>query len=116
MPGGGQFPGGPDGGSFARGVVASVGDGTFTVTSVDGTAVTVTTSSTTKVSITKSASVSDLKVGDQVVVRGKTSNGTITATTIREGALGGGLGFRPGANGGQAPPNGGQAPPNGGSQ
>ncbi len=83
--------------------MASVGDGTFTVTSVQGTAVTVTTSSTTKVSVTKSGSVSDLKVGDQVVVRGKTSNGTITATNIREGALGGGLGFRPGAGGGQAP-------------
>jgi hypothetical protein len=50
--------------------------------------------------------VSDLKVGDQILVRGSTSNGTLTATSIREGSVGGGFGFRPGANGGQAPTNG----------
>lgn len=111
IPGGGQgdrqVPGGANGASFTRGVVASVGDGTFTVTGIDGTAVTVTTSATTPVSVTKSATVGDLKVGDQVVVRGKQSKGTITATNIREGGLGGGVGFRPGASGGQAPTNGG---------
>ena len=95
--------------TFTRGVVQSVGDGTFTVTGIDGTAVTVTTSSSTDVSITKTGSVSDLKVGDTVVVRGKTSNGTITATTIREGALGGFGGFGgppPGAGTDGTPPGG----------
>lgn len=104
FPGGGQFPGANGTTAFTRGTVASVGNGTFTVTAVDGTAVTVTTSSSTTVSVTKTASVSDLKVGDEVVVRGKRSNGTITATNIREGALGGGFFGRNRPNG--APPNG----------
>jgi hypothetical protein len=92
--------------------VASVGNGTFTVTSADGTAVTVTTSGSTTVSVTKQGSVSDLKVGDQVVVRGKRSNGAITATNIREGALGGGFFGRRGAGGA----GGTGAPANGASQ
>ncbi len=104
FPGGGQFPGADGATAFTRGTVASVGDGTFTVTSMDGTAVTVTTSSSTTVSVTRSASVSDLKVGDQVVVRGKRSNGTITATSIREGSLAGGVFGRNRPNG--APPDG----------
>lgn len=91
IPGGGQFPGANGASAFTRGTVASVGNGTFTVTSTDGTAVTVTTSSSTTVNVTRTASVSDLKVGDQVVVQGKRSNGTITATNIREGSVGGGF-------------------------
>ena len=85
--------------AITRGVVASVGDGTFTVTGTDGTAVTVTTSSATTVSIATSAQVSDLKVGDTITAMGTQSDGTITATSIREGAFGG----FPGANGGSAP-------------
>lgn len=92
-PNGGQgfngAPGGDGATTGTRGVVKSVGDGTFTVTGMDGTVVTVTTSSSTKVNVTKDGTVSDLKVGDQVMVRGETNNGTITATSIREGALGG---------------------------
>jgi len=53
---------------MTRGVVKSVGDGTFVVTGMGGTDVTVTTSSDTTVTVTKAAQVSDLKVGDTVMV------------------------------------------------
>ena len=77
------------GGGMTRGVVQSVGDGTFTITGIDGSAVNVSTSSSTQVSVVKTATRADLQVGDTVTVRGTAANGTITATSIREGALGG---------------------------
>lgn len=94
--GNGNGPGMADGTSFTRGEVQSVGDGTYTVKGMDGVTVTVTTSSSTKFSVTKDASPSDLKVGDTIVATGKTANGVLTATRIREGAMGGGF-FRGGA-------------------
>lgn len=104
-----QAPGGAGAGAagqaVTRGVVASVGNGTFTVTGIDGTAVTVTTSSSTAVSIAKTATLADLQVGDTVMVRGAAANGTITATSIRDGVLGGGP---PGANPRAAPSTGSQ--------
>ncbi len=100
---GGQAPGGASGTTFTRGVVQSAGDGTFTVTGLDGNAVTVTTTSSTEVTVSKPGSLSDLKVGDTIMVRGQDSNGTITATSIREGALVGFGGPPPGAGGDGAP-------------
>ncbi len=61
---------------------------TLTVQSSSGSTVTVTASSSTTVLITKNGSVSDLTVGEQIMVRGTSSNGTITATSIREGGFG----------------------------
>ena len=67
-----------------------MGDGTFTVKGMDGGTTTVTTSSETELSVTKDAGVSDLKVGDTIVAMGETKDGVLTATSIREGAMGGG--------------------------
>jgi hypothetical protein len=97
-------PGAADGMTFTRGEVQSVSDGSFTVKGIDGTTVTVTTSSDTTFSITKDARVSDLAVGDTIVAMGKTSDGVVTATRIREGDQAGGFfrggpGFRGGPNG-----------------
>jgi hypothetical protein len=95
----GQGPGGPGGAGMGgvRGVVKSVGDGTFTVTGMDDTEVTVTTSSSTEVTITKAATLGDLEVGDSVMVIGTEADGTLTATSIREGGFGGPPGMVPGA-------------------
>lgn len=105
MPGGGQAPSGAANMSATRGVVKSVGDGTFTVTGMGDTTVTVTTDSSTTVTISKAAKLSDLKVGDTVMVRGDEADGTITATSIREGELGGPMGGGPMGGG---PPGGAQ--------
>lgn len=89
----GGFPGGAgaNGMSFTRGEVQSVSDGSFTVKGIDGTSVTVTTSTSTTFTVTKDASVSDLKVGDSIVATGRTENGVLTATRIREGNQAGGF-------------------------
>ncbi|HZP28628.1 MAG TPA: DUF5666 domain-containing protein [Acidimicrobiia bacterium] len=98
-PGGG--PGGTSGdGSFVSGTVAGVDGSTFTVTDTIGTTVTVTTSSSTTVTKDETVGVSDLAVGDYVMVSGSRSNGVLTATRIREGG-----GFA-GGPGGLAPPRG----------
>jgi Domain of unknown function (DUF5666) len=95
----GQFRGpGSDGTSntaATRGVVQSVGDRSFTISGLDGTEVKITMSDSTEVSVAKKATVADLAVGDTVMVRGEESDGTITATSIREGALRGGFGGPP---------------------
>lgn len=85
-PGGAQAPGGTSGMAVTRGVVKSVSDGKIVVTGRNDTEVTVTTSSDTTFSVTKDAKLSDLKVGDSIGLVGDDSNGTLTATSIREGA------------------------------
>jgi hypothetical protein len=80
-------PGGLGGGGFSTGTVASVNGSTITLKTRSGSTVTVTTSSTTKVIVVKTGAVGDLTVGEQVVVGGTTSNGTITATNIQAGTL-----------------------------
>ncbi|MGZ4729442.1 MAG: DUF5666 domain-containing protein, partial [Acidimicrobiales bacterium] len=103
-PSGGQFPGqgGNRPGGFVRGQVTAVSGSTLTVSSQEGTTYTVTVSSTTTVTRTQTATMADLKVGDQVSVIGQAgSDGTVTATRISEGAFVG-RGFGPGA-GGQGP-------------
>ncbi len=90
--GGNGPPGGPGGGGFAAGTVAAINGNTMTVTATDGTSIAVTTSSTTTVTTVQPASISDLKAGETLRVVGRTtSNGSVTANAIQEGA-GGGLG------------------------
>lgn len=115
---GGAFPGGGGGGngngaappggtssfSFATGTVKSVNESTFVVASSSGSTSTVTTSSSTTVTKQTAGTVSDLSVGEQVVVTGTTNNGVVTATSIREGAVGG-FGGRNGGGPGQTPPS-----------
>jgi hypothetical protein len=71
-------------------VVKSVNGSSFTVTTTDGTSLTVATSSATTVTLVKPSTLQALKVGDTIQVNGTTAtDGTITAATIRSGALGG---------------------------
>jgi hypothetical protein len=78
----------PNGGPPTAGVVKAVGGGTFTVTTTDGTTLTATTSAATAVTLVKPGTLQALKVGDTIQVNGTTaSDGTITATSIRGGAL-----------------------------
>ena len=104
-PGGGPFGAG---GELISGTVAQVGSGALSVTESSGTTVTVTTSSSTRVTTVETIDVADLAVGQSVIVRGTTSNGTVTAAAIETGALAADPGA-PGAQG--APPTGG--PPSG---
>ena len=109
---GGGFPGGRG----TQGTIASI-DGTtlsLTATSQDGTTSTmkVTTTGDTTYTETVTGQVSDIAVGDNVVVIGTTSGSGVAATaitdrgTLQAGGFGGGF---PG--GGYGPPNG--APPQG---
>ncbi len=79
---------GPPGGAPTMGTVTAVNGSTITVQTTSGSSVTVSTSASTTVLVTKTGSVSDLTVGEQIMVRGTSSNGTITATSIREGDFG----------------------------
>lgn len=88
--------GGPNGGFRGdgrpptSGVVKSVNGSSFTVTPTDGTTVTVATSSATTVTLVKPSTVQALKVGDTIEANGATAtDGTVTASSIRSGALGG---------------------------
>jgi hypothetical protein len=96
-PGRGTPPGGGGGTSnftIARGSVTSINGSSITLTTSSGATATVTTSATTNVTKSTTSTVSALAVGDQVSVAGASANGTVTATSIREGATGfGGRGF-----------------------
>jgi hypothetical protein len=84
------------------GTVTSNDGSTLKLSTPSGSTVTVTTTSSTTVSTVQQGSLSDLAAGQHVVVLGTTSNGTVTATSIREGAMDTG----PGAAGGSgAPPS-----------
>jgi hypothetical protein len=78
------------GGGFApvTGTVTAVNGSTVTLTTTSGSTVKVTTSSTTAVEVDRTISITQLKTGDQVVVTGTTRGTTVTATRIREGAIG----------------------------
>ncbi|NUP22024.1 MAG: hypothetical protein HOZ81_39370 [Streptomyces sp.] len=104
----GQFPGGygrqngygqqPGNGGFGQrmgggtaGTVEKVDGDKVYVKTMDGSTVTVTTSDQTTVQISKPGKVADLAAGTTVVVRGRQGeDGTVTATTITQGSLGGG--------------------------
>jgi hypothetical protein len=93
-PGGGAGPGG--GGTV--GTIVSADSSQLVVKTQTGN-VTVKLTGSTAIEINAKGTVSDLKTGEQVVVNGTTSNGTLTADTVRQGAAGPGGGFnRPGAS------------------
>ena len=78
------------------GSVTGVDGSTLTVKSSAGTTFTVTVSSSTTVTVDKTITLADLTAGEPVMVAGTTSNGVVTATTIRAGSSG----FGPGGIGG----------------
>ncbi|TDU84246.1 hypothetical protein EV138_6717 [Kribbella voronezhensis] len=83
-------PGIPGGqaGNAAIGTVVSANDSQLVVKTQNGD-VTVKLTGDTAIDITSKGKASDLKAGEQVVVSGETSNGTLTARTVRQGGLGG---------------------------
>ncbi|WP_427893060.1 hypothetical protein ACQHIV_09270 [Kribbella sp. GL6] len=84
QPGQGQFPGG--GGTI--GTVVSATSTELVVKTQTGN-VTVKLTGDTTYEITSKGTAADLKAGEQVVVSGQNSNGTITANTVRQGSFGG---------------------------
>jgi hypothetical protein len=102
---GGAPQGAPNGfGAPVRGVITSVDGSTLEVELDDGSTVTVHTASDTDVRVMRERAVSDLAVGDQVMVIGENNDGNVTATTIRVGAAdapsGGPTGAPPAGGGG----------------
>ncbi|MET7326615.1 hypothetical protein [Nonomuraea sp. NPDC005650] len=86
--GGGQRMGG---GGGTIGTVEKVEGGKVYVKTMDGSTVTVTTDDRTTVQISKPGKVADLQAGTSVVVRGQQGgDGSVTATSITQGNLGGG--------------------------
>jgi hypothetical protein len=94
------------------GTVAAIDGSTLTVTVTDssgtsGASITITTSSATTYTVEHSIAVSDLAVGDQIMVVGTTTNGAVAATRIRDGvaagAGGGPMGGPPGGGNGGNP-------------
>ncbi|HWD81668.1 MAG TPA: hypothetical protein VG497_22390 [Kribbella sp.] len=84
----GNFPGGGQGGGGTVGTVVSANSSELVVKTQAGN-VTVKLTGTTTYDITSKGTAADLKAGEQVVVTGQNSNGTITANTVRQGSLGG---------------------------
>jgi macrolide-specific efflux system membrane fusion protein len=77
-------------GSAAIGTVVSASSSQLVVKTEDGD-VTVKLTGDTTYDITKQGTAADLKTGEQVVVSGQSTDGTITATTVRQGAFPGGF-------------------------
>jgi hypothetical protein len=80
------FPGAARGGANASiGTVSSVNGKTVYLTDTTGNTVKVTLSSATKITKSESVSKASLRPGDAVVIQGaKSSNGTITATSVSD--------------------------------
>ena len=89
---------GGQGGAPVMGTVTAVDGSTITVKTAAGTTYTVTAGSSTTVTVDKTITLADLSAGETVMVQGATSNGVLTATSIRAGAAG----FGPGGAAGQA--------------
>ena len=94
----------PLGGSppTAMGTVASVGAGTFTITTRDNTRVTVNVSSSTTYldrGVT-SPTIANVTVGEHVAVFGTDTSDVVSATRVAIGDPGGGTGPGPGGSGG----------------
>ena len=83
----GRF-GGPRGGVF--GTITKVEGNTITVTQRDGTTATVVIPSGTTISKTVDGSLSDLKSGTSIVVRGTTADGKTTAESVQINPANGG--------------------------
>jgi hypothetical protein len=92
----GRF-GGPGGGVF--GTITKVEGNTLTVTQRDGSTATVVVPSGTTISKTVDGSLSDLKSGTSIVVRGTTADGKTTAESVQINPANGAFG--PGGFGGQ---------------
>jgi hypothetical protein len=87
----GQGPGG--GGQFGNatiGTVVSASSSQLVVKTQTGD-VTVKLTGNTTYEITSKGSAADLKTGQQVVVNGQNTNGSLTATTVRQGTFAGGF-------------------------
>ncbi|MEU8227698.1 hypothetical protein [Kribbella sp. NPDC048915] len=82
------------GGQTGRGTVGTVvsANGSELVVKTQSGNVTVKLTGETAYEITAKGTAADLKAGEQVVVSGQDSGGTITAETVRQGSFGG---FRP---------------------
>jgi hypothetical protein len=94
----GAAPGGIGGpsGDLTAGTITGIDGDRITLKLADGSSVTVTSNSDTTVTTSKKSSVSDLAKGDAVTVSGtKESDGTVSATSVREGESGFGGGTRP---------------------
>ncbi|MFI6826821.1 DUF5666 domain-containing protein [Kribbella sp. NPDC050241] len=85
----GQRPGGGQG-SAAIGTVVSASGSQLVVKTQNGD-VTVKLTGDTTYEITNKGTATDLKAGEQVVVSGQNADGSLTATTVRQGALAGGF-------------------------
>jgi hypothetical protein len=66
------------------GTVVSASDSQLVVKTQNGD-VTVKLTGDTTIDITTKGTTADLKAGEQVIVTGQTTNGTLTARTIRQG-------------------------------
>ncbi|TDO52006.1 hypothetical protein EV651_11826 [Kribbella sp. VKM Ac-2571] len=84
----GQGPGGGQGGGGTVGTVVSANSSELVVKTQSGN-VTVKLTGDTTYEITSKGTAADLKAGEQVVVSGQNTNGTITANTVRQGTFGG---------------------------
>jgi hypothetical protein len=86
----GQGPGGAGapGGGAAIGTVVSATGSELVVKTQNGN-VTVKLTGDTTYEITAKGTAADLKAGEQVVVSGQSADGSITATTVRQGGFGG---------------------------
>jgi len=92
---------GPAPGTTATGTVSSINGTTFLVKDTNGTETTIDTTNATTFSVLKQINVSELVTGEMVRVTGpKAADGTITATSVREGSGGFGFGGFRGGNGG----------------
>lgn len=92
---GGQGPGGGQG-SAAIGTVVSASSSQLVVKTQNGD-VTIKLTGDTAIETTSKGTAADLKAGEQVVVSGQTTDGSLTATTVRQGGLAGGFGRTPNA-------------------
>ena len=74
-------------GGLTAGTIQSIDGDTIIVKLLDGSTVSVKTTDSTKVTKTAASSVSDLKAGETLMVRGpKDGSGSVSATSISEGA------------------------------
>lgn len=96
----GQYPGGGPGGGQGGGTIGTVvsASGSELVVKTQSGNVTVKLTGDTTYEITSKGTAADLKAGEQVVVSGQNSNGTITANTVRQGSFGGGFRNNPSAS------------------
>src|SRR5215218_3896574 len=86
----GQGPGGGQGGNATVGTVVSASSSQLVVKTQTGD-VTVKLTGNTTYEITSKGTAADLKTGEQVVVNGQNTDGSITASTVRQGAFPGGF-------------------------